>query len=155
MPDTKALVRGLRDAAVAVGSENEINAVLRYPPDVSKSFPEMLRAESALLAHVEQLEGKAVAWEDIAQRLEEAHRFAQGAGVKYLGRNVWHVALDEAVRLREENARLRTALGQARERTEAIIAKLGPGNPWREFGHSTALEVAEEMRRSLARGSDV
>lgn len=95
MPDTKTLVRQLRDAAVSVGSENEINAVLRYPPDVSKSFPEMLRAESALLAHVEGLEEKHA--RGVLTRIEETGRLLEERDALRA----------ETEQLRGENKRLR------------------------------------------------
>lgn len=54
---------------------------------------------------------KITAYEELVRRQSDAHNFCRNIpsanAVGTLGRNVWHVVLDEAIRLRRENADLR------------------------------------------------
>jgi hypothetical protein len=64
-------------------------------------LPEVTPAE--LVGTLMSLLGVLRAYEDIHQRIEDAHRIAHGAeggAGAHAGRNVWHVALDEVDRLR-------------------------------------------------------
>jgi hypothetical protein len=44
-------------------------------------------------------DSEAVAWREIANRLDDAHAYAQKNNLR-LGLNVWHAILDDAIRLR-------------------------------------------------------
>lgn len=67
--------------------------------------PEELRQWKAeaerLQALVRELEGKALAYDDINERGEECWNYCQQYTEGRFGRNIWHVALEDAIRLRK------------------------------------------------------
>lgn len=44
--------------------------------------------------------GQAAAWRDVAKRLDDAHNYVHKHNVGRVGQNVWHIILDDAIRMR-------------------------------------------------------
>jgi len=59
---------------------------------------------------MKRMESYKVAWMELSSRLDEAHDYCRSLGPETLGRNVWHVILDDALRRREGCKPVRDAL---------------------------------------------
>lgn len=59
-----------------------------------------------IIDQIRGLRNKAIAWDEIDKRGEEAQAYASQANCR-LGSLTWHAILDDAIHLRAENARLR------------------------------------------------
>lgn len=83
------------------------------------------------LEEIERLQGFERAYQSTNKRGEEAHQFARRAAEKqpqYLGQDVWHIALDEALRLESENRRFE------KESESLSVFNTAFGEKLKEFG---------------------
>jgi hypothetical protein len=60
---------------------------------------ELKKALKDILDTFDDLDGHAIAHKIISRRADEAHKFCEGVPGQ-IGKHVWHVVLDEAIRLR-------------------------------------------------------
>lgn len=67
------------------------------------NFEDLIKLTNEL-HHVYQ---ESLAWKQISERSREAHMYCQKNKAGILGENVWHIILDDAIRLRAENERLK------------------------------------------------
>ena len=67
-------------------------------------------------AELEKAEGKALAYDDIERRGSEAFDYAQANAEGRYGQNIWHIALEDAIRFR-------AALTQAQARRQQVITE--------------------------------
>lgn len=73
---------------------------------------------------------KAFVFDQISKRLEEAHKYCQTYQIGKLGDSVWHIILDDAIKLREENEKLKRMLTSSREASKEIKSKNNPISIW-------------------------
>lgn len=55
-----------------------------------------------MISGLSKLYSKALAWDEVSKRLSDALDYVQQNKVGVIGLNVWHVILDDAIRLRAE-----------------------------------------------------